>query len=159
MVYENVFNGWDLGPNAILNNLSTEELQSPVKVVITEMFIDTSRTYEMLEKYLDEVYVEPTLIQSASTVVEMFKTWYHRNYSHHPDYSLYVAAKFDILGDVKFKPTWGLNIKSFLPIDSKQGKITEDLWSQEIQKNAHMKISYAMEKEYEETLSLYKLKI
>lgn len=146
--YKNL-NGWDSGVNAVLSSL--ENIGSPIYAKITDIYVAYSLVNERIDSFIDN--------QSDTDIRKMIdREGYHDGIQakfiefnkgkedsryfgiFQRDTGLYMEASFELEfidpsmvknGD-SFKPSWGLNVGSFLRDDSPGGVRTKELWMEEI---------------------------
>ena len=151
-------NAWDLGARSLCGNnyKFNETHHGPIYAEITDIYVDTSLAFEMMEKFLDNLgytyfgYGEGERIPGLpSSIGKKFTEWLRSrktyNYNTITDvFGLYVGVKFK-LENIDFDPKWGLNINSFLKVDSEEGKKTTEIWNieEEIYK---LKVEYREKK-------------
>lgn len=138
-------NGWDGGANTLITHAG--KLVAPITAEITSIYIDESYAWEMFDKYVDSVRTEVlALIRDEDHFRNIFTNFVNRkNNSIFNDHGLYWTAHFK--PSTEFTPHWGLNINSFLKLDSAYGMKTHDLWSREINVKAQLQSLREVENE------------
>lgn len=132
-------NSWDGGPVA-LHNLCKEKNDYQNLVVtgkVTEVRLSMTLVNERIDAIVDrELWNEwDKLIAhkdyAFAKVYEILKRW---SESYNMPYS-YLSAYWDVFFDTncEFKPKWGLNCGSWLDINSEEGKLTKQIWVEEIE--------------------------
>lgn len=127
----NGHNGWDGGPSSIMQCLKPEDKNKVIWITVKKLSLSWSYTDEMIDRFLlneDEKLVTYTKNNSTYTA---FTNWYMVNVEYQKQtLGLYWEIHFDT--NIEFKPTWGLNYKSFLPTGSQEALETERIWKEEI---------------------------
>ena len=133
-------NGWDGGVTSLLNHIPQEERTAPVTVIITKIYVDISRSNELIDKFFEnhanQVLYENVKLERAWN---FYLSWLKRKrnaegLNTYKLLGLYKTAEFNY--DGSFKPKWGLNIYSFHPEGTPEYQKTYDLWVREIEINA-----------------------
>ena len=129
-------NGWDGGPNTLLSNVKSIDFSTPVTVLITGIFTESSLAEERIERFIDQCSTEElmSLMKSKNAIAAYQKyltkicgtSGIFRNFM-----GLYKTATFKIEGS--FQPRWSLNVGCFLPLGSFEYNKTYSLWSQEME--------------------------
>lgn len=124
-------NSWDGGPQAFLSCITDkQEIDSPVIVQITEVYVDKSLAYDKIEHFIER----EMNFNDLKTADDAYIRNCYQKYvgaSNNTDYFLYKTAKFN--NNTTFQPQWGLNVKSFIPKSSPDFKKTYDIWREEIE--------------------------
>jgi len=128
-------NGWDGGVSSLLNHIPKEEMTQPVTVIITKIYVDTSYSNELIDRYFenhsDEWLFNTVKINHAWS---SYRGWLkHRNPDLPIKVGLYKTAEFKYEGS--FQPRWGLNVKSFHREGTSEFDKTYELWAKEIEIN------------------------
>lgn len=172
--YKNL-NGWDSGVNAILSSLTN--IGSPIYAKITDITVSFSLTNERIDAFIANYFDAElrTMIDRAgysdglqAKFIEFVKTKEDSRYYgiFQRDTGLYIEAAFELefidpsnvkCGD-SFKPSWGLNIGSFLKDDSPGGIKTKELWMEEISIRFALETINKRKSELEEQLKQLHLK-
>ncbi len=131
--------GWDGGVGSLLNNIPQEERTAPVTVIITRMYVDTSWSNELINKFFEnhsaQWLYENVKIERAW---DFYLSWLKlrrliEGMNTRELLGLYKTAHFNY--DGSFKPKWGLNIYSFHPEGTPEYEKTYQLWAKEIEIN------------------------
>lgn len=132
---KNGSNGWDGGTSSLIKNIPKEELNEPVIVEISEIYIDTSLAEERVGRFADNLDNDLLLLMmnDEKLVFEEYTYWLI-NRTGSSDYGLYKTAYFKY--DGTFQPKWGLNIDSFLKEGTPEYKKTYSLWKRELVLNS-----------------------
>ncbi len=132
---KNGSNGWDGGTSSLIKNIPKEELNEPVIVEISEIYIDTSLAEERVGRFVDNLDNDLLLLMmnDEKLVFEEYTYWLI-NRTGSSDYGLYKTAYFKY--DGTFQPKWGLNIDSFLKEGTPEYKKTYSLWKRELVLNS-----------------------
>lgn len=132
---KNGSNGWDGGTSSLIKNIPKEELNEPVIVEISEIYIDTSLAEERVGRFVDNLDNDLLLLimNDEKLVFEEYTYWLI-NRTGSSDYGLYKTAYFKYEGT--FQPKWGLNIDSFLKEGTPEYKKTYSLWKRELVLNS-----------------------
>jgi hypothetical protein len=132
---KNGSNGWDGGTSSLIKNIPKEELNEPVIVEISEIYIDTSLAEERVGRFVDNLDNDLLLLMmnDEKLVFEEYTYWLI-NRTGSGDYGLYKTAYFKY--DGTFQPKWGLNIDSFLKEGTPEYKKTYSLWKRELALNS-----------------------
>jgi hypothetical protein len=132
---KNGSNGWDGGTSSLIKNIPKEELNEPVIVEISEIYIDTSLAEERVGRFVDNLDNDLLLLimNDEKLVFEEYTYWLI-NRTGSGDYGLYKTAYFKY--DGTFQPKWGLNIDSFLKEGTPEYKKTYSLWKRELVLNS-----------------------
>jgi hypothetical protein len=132
---KNGSNGWDGGTSSLIKNIPKEELNEPVIVEISEIYIDTSLAEERVGRFVDNLDNDLLLLMmnDEKLVFEEYTYWLI-NRTGSGDYGLYKTAYFKY--DGTFQPKWGLNIDSFLKEGTPEYKKTYSLWKRELVLNS-----------------------
>jgi hypothetical protein len=151
-------NGWDGGPLAM-----SKYLKEPTTMIITDVYVDTSYAFELIDRFFNNnafVHKNGNLFLVRGTMVrnryreteqligtmnawQIFYEWMKRRkdmfggISAGDSTGLYKTARFDYDGD--FKPSWGLNVYSFLKEGTPEFDETLRVWSREVAIEAEMK--------------------
>ena len=156
-------NGWDSGAMAVVNRGggSYEPNPKPITCKITKIYVDLSFVGDLIDKFTEK-YSYDEIKSWDCSIVNCYQIWLERRYNNSTPYreimgkyGLYVTARFDVI-DYDFQPKWGLNIFSFLNVESDDGKITLDTWD-EVYK-ANIKINELKEKEGDLMVKITKAK-
>ena len=130
-------NGWDSGAMAVVNRGggSYEPNPKPITCKITKIYVDLAYTDEIIDKFFEK-YSYDELKSWDSNIVDCYKVWLEKSYTNSTPYKeimgkygVFVTAYFDVI-DHDFQPKWGLNVFSFLNVESDEGKLTLDTWSE-----------------------------
>lgn len=137
MVHEHAQNGWDGGPGTFLNHCHEDDRNTPIKCDILSIFVDTSFAHEKIEKWIDnQSYEKLESLMANNNLEKAYFGWYDnltpQNMLWKSTYGLYRTAMFKT-HFTKFNPSWGLNVGSFLEINTPEAKETYSIWSEEIQ--------------------------
>ena len=137
MVHEHSQNGWDGGPGTFLNHCHEDDRNTPIKCDILSIFVDCSFAHEKIEKWLDnQSYEKLESLMANDNLEKAYFGWYKNltptNMLWKSTYGLYRTAMFKA-HFTKFNPSWGLNVGSFLEINTPEAKETYNIWSEEIQ--------------------------
>jgi hypothetical protein len=132
-------NGWDGGVSSLLNNIPQEERTSPVTVIITQIYVDTSWSNELIDKFFEnheDIWLYDYV--KIERAWDFYLSWLKNIRSNYAVNTrellgLYKTAHFNYEGS--FKPKWGLNVNSFHPEGTPEYTKTYDLWSREIEIN------------------------
>lgn len=133
-VYELVHkcnNGWDGGPRSYLNHCGEDDKSKPVLCRIEKIYVDTSFFDDLVDKFLENTSVP--LDADDMRVLNLFHDFLRRRptlSNIFSKYGLYRTAKFSPLSS-GFKPSWGLNVGSFLNVNTPEGKETINVWERE----------------------------
>lgn len=132
---KNGSNGWDGGTSSLIKNIPKDELNEPVIVEISEIYIDTSLAEERVGRFVDNLDNDLLLLimNDEKLVFEEYTYWLI-NRTGSSDYGLYKTAYFKYEGT--FQPKWGLNIDSFLKEGTPEYKKTYSLWKRELVLNS-----------------------
>jgi hypothetical protein len=132
---KNGSNGWDGGTSSLIKNIPKEELNEPVTVEISEIYVDTSLAEERVGRFVDNLDNDLLLLimNDEKLVFEKYTSWLI-NRTGSDDYGLYKTAYFKY--DGTFQPKWGLNIDSFLKEGTTEYKKTYSLWKRELALNS-----------------------
>lgn len=132
---KNGSNGWDGGTSSLIKNIPKDELNEPVIVEISEIYIDTSLAEERVGRFVDNLDNDLLLLimNDEKLVFEEYTYWLI-NRTGSSDYGLYKTAYFKY--DGTFQPKWGLNIDSFLKEGTPEYKKTYSLWKRELVLNS-----------------------
>lgn len=163
-------NGWDSGVNAILSCL--QNIKSPIYAKITDIYVTHSLANERIDGFIDnqsDADLRRMIDNNGQwnglwskfrdAMEERSKNGYSGIFQKHT--GLYIEAAFELefidpsivrYGD-SFKPSWGLNIGSFLKDDSPSGIKTKELWMEEISINFALQEVNKRKKELEERLN------
>jgi hypothetical protein len=137
MIHKHCFNGWDSGPTAFLNHCKEEDKTTPVICDILSIYVDTSLADERIDNWIAN--------RSNQELESMLKTpgvifaEYHKHATRlmpkgiafGEKYGLYKTAMFKAQFS-KFNPKWGLNVGSFLEINTPEAQETKQIWLEEI---------------------------
>jgi hypothetical protein len=128
-------NGWDGGTSSLIKNIPKSELNEPVTVEISEIYVDTSLAEERVGRFVDNLDNDLLLLimNDEKLVFEKYTSWLI-NRTGSDDYGLYKTAYFKY--DGTFQPKWGLNIDSFLKEGTTEYKKTYSLWKRELALNS-----------------------
>jgi hypothetical protein len=135
-------NSWDGGVGSLLNNIPAEERIAPVVVKITKMYVDSSFSNELIDRFfdnfsLDWLYYTYKVEDAWQCYLNWRKHALKKNGEDIESLSkvigLYKTAHFEYEGS--FKPKWGLNINSFHREGTPEFEKTFELWSREIEIN------------------------
>ena len=122
-------NGWDIGPDAILRNVTIDERRTPLFVKITDVNIDRSYYDSCLDKFLNVYYVDHLKkALNTGTVIEWFVK-FMQNRKWTDNHGLYWNAQFEPL-NFSFNPKWRLNAGSFLDASTNGAILTKRYWKQ-----------------------------
>lgn len=128
-------NGWDGGPNALLNHILPDEWTKPVTVTIKQIDIEWSYAEELIDHWINQMsQKEMKGLAQNPPLISIYYLDYRKKLDLKPfkEYiSLYKNALFEIEGS--FKPIWGLNVNCFLPEGTTEFDETYSLWAEEIQ--------------------------
>ena len=136
MVHPHAQNGWDGGPNTFINHCHEDDKNTPIKCDILSIHVDTSFAHEKIDKWIDNRSYEnlQNLIE-ANTLVSSYQNWYKhftpKDMLWKEHFGLYKTAMFKA-HFTKFNPSWGLNVGSFLEINTPEAKETNEIWLEEI---------------------------
>jgi hypothetical protein len=124
-------NGWDGGPTSYITNCGDK---SPVTLRLTDIYVDFSLANDRLEKWIEDRSID-YLNLDAKTLIHDYSVYYNKKYNDidsigFGNLGLYLTAKFEPVSH-KFAPIWGLNLASFLKLDSEEGQRTLILWKEE----------------------------
>lgn len=131
-------NGWDTGARALCGMYYkfNEDHYGPIYAKITNIHVSDSYFWEQVDKFLENLgynwmgYHNPPRDEELLKYVgSRFKNWFdkRRMLSMSDNLGFYLDASFQ-LENVDFKPQWGLNVYSFLQVDSEEAKKTIDAW-------------------------------
>lgn len=132
-------NGWDGGVTSLLTHTPQEERTTPVTVIITKIYVDTSWSNELIDRFFenhgDQWLYENVKLERAW---DFYLSWLKRKrnaegLNTYELLGLYKTAEFNY--DGSFKPKWGLNIYSFHPEGTPEYQKTYELWAREIEIN------------------------
>jgi hypothetical protein len=132
-------NGWDGGVSSLLNNIPQEERTAPVTVIITQIYVDTSWSNELIDKFFENhgdywLYDHVKIERAWEFYLNWLKIRRSKDASNTSELlGLYKTAHFNYEGS--FKPKWGLNVNSFHPEGTPEYTKTYDLWIREIEIN------------------------
>jgi hypothetical protein len=132
-------NGWDGGVSSLLNNIPQDERTSPVTVIITQIYVDTSWSNELIDKFFENhgdywLYDHVKIERAWEFYLNWLKIRRSKDASNTSELlGLYKTAHFNYEGS--FKPKWGLNVNSFHPEGTPEYTKTYDLWIREIEIN------------------------
>lgn len=118
-------NAWDSGATGIITYAGTK---APFTCKVTGIRVSTGHAKDCVDQLLDHATFK---YDSDEEMIKWFEL--HMDGHHHENFTdnrgLYVEVFFDTI-DIDFQPIWGLNVFSFLPIDSEEGKKTHDTWKE-----------------------------
>lgn len=132
------YNGWDGGPSSLIQHCKF--IDEPIVVTILEVYVDTSLTHEMADRFLDadhSVAMKHWVEQGSAG--RMFIDWLklqRKTRIYHGfgnDVCLYWTAKFETSPSLNFQPKWGLNVDSFISQGEAQFNETWKVWRDEIE--------------------------
>lgn len=127
------YNGWDGGPNSYIKNCGD---RSPVILRITDISVDCSLANDRIENWIEKQSIEYLKCGLYyDSLIRDYEQFYNRTFSDKVSLGfgvlgLYLSANFEPVSH-KFKPIWGLNIGSFLKLNSEEGQKTLDVWNEE----------------------------
>jgi hypothetical protein len=129
-------NGWDGGVSSLLNHVPQEERTLPVTVIITQIYVDTSYSNELIDRFFQN-HANQWLYENVKPekAWSFYLTWlkqirFKDGINTRELLGLYKTAHFNYEGS--FKPKWGLNVQSFHPEGTPEYTKTYELWSKEI---------------------------
>jgi len=135
-------NSWDGGVASLLDRIPKEERTQPVIVNITKLYVDTSFSNELLDRFFLE-HSSEWLFESCKVenAWKSYQAWRRHHLSRAREKALndvqmvglYKTAHFDYEGS--FKPKWGLNVNCFHKDGTPEFENTFNLWSREIEIN------------------------
>jgi hypothetical protein len=132
-------NGWDGGVSSLLNHIPDEERTAPVTVIITQIYVDTSYSNELIDKFFGNhsaqwLYGNVKLERAWDFYLTWLKVRRSKDGLNTRELlGLYKTAHFNYEGS--FKPKWGLNVYSFHPEGTPEYTKTYELWVREIEIN------------------------
>jgi hypothetical protein len=132
---KNGSNGWDGGASSLIKNIPKGELNEPVTVEISEIYVDISLAEERVGRFVDNLDNDLLLLimNNEKLVFEEYDSWLI-NRTGSDDYGLYKTAYFKY--DGTFQPKWGLNIDSFLKEGTVEYNKTNRIWKKELKLNS-----------------------
>lgn len=136
-------NFWDGGANILISEGGNVYYENPKPLLykVTDIYVDSSYVEELIDKFLN-AFSDDYLIESGKDkIVDFYKFWL-KNYRNNSRFDekknlttfngLYVGVK--IQSD-EFQPKWGLNIFSFLNVESTHGLQTKNIWTKQYENN------------------------
>lgn len=130
-------NGWDGGPASLLNFITQKETLDKMPVfAITRVYVDASLAMERIDNFIDScddyvlgVYFD----QTVKNLESAYREWCFTKKTQQ-DFcdilGLYKSADFS--SSCVFQPKWGLNVNSFLKVNSPAGKETAKIYRRQL---------------------------
>ena len=161
-------NSWDGGTNALINRGGSEYNKNPKPITceITKIYVDTAYSFELIDKFFEQ-YSYDELKSLDISIVDLYKIWLEKRNKRlgggstntiFDIYGLYVTVKFNVI-DYDFQPKWGLNIFSFLNINSEEGTQTQDTWQLIYETNINIDMLREKEQELRQSVANAKKKV
>jgi hypothetical protein len=130
-------NSWDGGPQILIGNGL-----EPFKLEITDIFGDTSLSYEIVDRYLNTIdytnFINTSGEVKENNITLGFEKYIIKNtkkpFGVETDnrYGFYVSCRYKSVDDTEVVCyTSGLNIRSFILSETEAANITVQLWEQE----------------------------
>jgi hypothetical protein len=137
MLHPHSQNGWDGGPGTFLSHCHEDDRNTPINCDIISIHVDCSFAHEKIEKWIDnQSYEKLEQHIKLGTLKQAYFNWFENltpsSMLWKSTYGLYRTAMFKA-HFTKFNPSWGLNVGSFLEINTPEAKETHKIWSEEIQ--------------------------
>jgi len=147
-------NGWDGGPNMLFGYL--KDKSKPAIFKITKIYVDSSLASDRIEKFISDWSYRNLNVEIDKTdptrIIKMYEKYVENKTSESSifdRYGLYKTAHFE--SEDPFKPSWGLNVDSFISENSVFYSETYSIWKKDIELNGKLsslknKIQLLMEK-------------
>jgi hypothetical protein len=134
MIFDSLPDSWDGGAGVLQTHTPEDQKKVPMFVTIKKISVEKSQVRDRIDNFLSNTMSDAlnTMI-NTSTVLENFrKTYTGRSASneYHENLGMYFSATFDT--ETTFKPTWTLNIGSFLKEGTEEANITAKIWKEEL---------------------------
>jgi len=137
-------NEWDSGAQALI---TYSKVKNPILCKVTGIKVSKGYAYDRIDDFF---YHGPSFKNDQ----EMINAYTHfAKMNPNPivdDNCLFVEVLFDTL-TVEFQPSWGLNVFSFLPLDSEEGTKTFEVWKAVNENSIKLEKARQQEKELMET--------
>ena len=151
--YHKAENCWDWGPQQLRKCIDKEEYLRPCRVEITKLQIHRLYADECIDGFINNLEDKGRLAyygDNPDGIMTPYLLYIKaKNHKWINEYGLYKEFLFKPI-NFTFAPSWGLNIYSFLKLDSKAGRLTEMLWDEESKWTKSRSDAVLGEKEFEE---------
>lgn len=149
MKFSSCMNSWDGGPRCFLFSCGDEDRNRVIFALITRVYVDRSYSLEMIDRFVENSDTAALEKLSNTQAEYMFAKYISKvNPDAAETLGMYFAAKF--APEAVFKPSWSLNLSSFLPLSCDEAKVTQEIWEEEVRIKSQLAILREDQRKLEE---------